>query len=188
MERIRVAAAIVRKRKPSCGFILLDGLEAMDTQELSTLAAWLEAENLQAIATRVSTGSECTIIIEDGLVAGAVAGSEEKDRESGNGMVKESIMQIETGKKQSKVRAVIYGPEGIGKSTLAATFPRPLFVDVEGGTHHLDIARISAPKSWSAICQIVTDVAAGRLGPEYQTLVIDTADWAEKGPQGSHLP
>ncbi len=89
-------------------------------------------------------------------------------------------MQIETGKKQSKVRAVIYGPEGIGKSTLAATFPRPLFVDVEGGTHHLDIARISAPKSWSAICQIVTDVAAGRLGPEYQTLVIDTADWAEK--------
>lgn len=78
MERIRVAAAIVRKRKPSCGFILLDGLEAMDTQELSTLAAWLEAENLQAIATRVSTGSECTIIIEDGLVAGAVAGSEEK--------------------------------------------------------------------------------------------------------------
>ena len=89
-------------------------------------------------------------------------------------------MQIETGKKQSKVRAVIYGPEGIGKSTLAATFPRPLFVDVEGGTHHLDVARISAPKSWAAICQIVTDVAAGRIGQEYQTLVIDTADWAEK--------
>lgn len=89
-------------------------------------------------------------------------------------------MNIETGKKQSKIRAVIYGPEGIGKSTLAAKFPRPLFVDVEGGTHHLDVARISAPKSWSAICQIVTDVANGRIGQEYQTLVIDTADWAEK--------
>lgn len=68
MERIKVAAAIVRKRKPGCGFILLDGLESFDVEQLAALAAWLEAEDLQAIATRVSTGEECTIIIEDGLI------------------------------------------------------------------------------------------------------------------------
>lgn len=69
MEQIRVSAAIVRQLKPQCGFILLDRLEAFDTEQLAELAAWLEAENLQAIATRVSTGDECSIIIEDGLVA-----------------------------------------------------------------------------------------------------------------------
>ena len=90
------------------------------------------------------------------------------------------MIEIITGKQKKKVRAVIYGPEGIGKSTMASQFPKPLFIDVEGGTHHLDVARINAPKSWAAICQIVTDVAAGRIGQEYQTLVIDTADWSEK--------
>lgn len=69
MERIAVAAAIVRQRKPDCGFILLDGLEAFDVDQLKKLSDWLERENLQAIATRVSTGDECSIVIEDGLVA-----------------------------------------------------------------------------------------------------------------------
>lgn len=66
MEQIRVAAAIIRRRKPECGFILLDKMEAFDLEQLQSLSTWLEAENLQAIATRVSTGDECSIIIEDG--------------------------------------------------------------------------------------------------------------------------
>ncbi len=69
MERIRVGAAIVRELNPMCGFILLDRLEAFDRNELEDLGRWLEAVNLQAIATRVSKGDECTIIIEDGRVA-----------------------------------------------------------------------------------------------------------------------
>lgn len=69
MEQVKVAAAIIRQRKPECGFILLDKLEAFDLEQLSALSEWLKTENLQAIATRVSTGDECSIIIEDGLVA-----------------------------------------------------------------------------------------------------------------------
>ena len=68
-ERIRAGVAIVRRLKPECGFVLLDGLEAFDCGELQKLCAWLEAEGLQAIGTRVSTGGECTIIIEDGVLA-----------------------------------------------------------------------------------------------------------------------
>jgi energy-coupling factor transporter ATP-binding protein EcfA2 len=69
-EQLRVAVAIVRAIKPSCGFVLVDKLEQMDLQTLRDFAAWVEAEGLQCIATRVSTGSECTLIIEDGLPAG----------------------------------------------------------------------------------------------------------------------
>lgn len=69
-DRLKVATAIVRKLNPKCGFVLLDKLEQMDLGTLQEFGAWLEAEGLQAIATRVSTGSECSIIIEDGYVAG----------------------------------------------------------------------------------------------------------------------
>lgn len=65
-EQLRVATAIVRQLNPECGFVLLDKLEQMDTNTLSDFGLWLESEGLQAIATRVSTGSECSIIIEDG--------------------------------------------------------------------------------------------------------------------------
>jgi len=65
-EQLRVATAIVRRLNPECGFVLLDKLEQMDLQTLSDFGAWLEAAGLQAIATRVSTGDECSIIIEDG--------------------------------------------------------------------------------------------------------------------------
>lgn len=71
-DQLRVAVAIVRKLRPECQFVLLDKLEQMDTQTLAEFGAWLEAEKLQVIATRVSTGGECSIIIEDGLVSGAV--------------------------------------------------------------------------------------------------------------------
>lgn len=71
-DQLRVAAAIVRRLNPDCGFVLLDKLEQMDMTTLTEFGRWLEAEGLQAIATRVSTGSECQIIIEDGMVKDAV--------------------------------------------------------------------------------------------------------------------
>ncbi|MGN0548062.1 MAG: AAA family ATPase [Acutalibacteraceae bacterium] len=67
-DQLKVTTAIVRKLNPNCGFVLLDKLEQMDEDTLHEFGAWLEAEGLQAIATRVSTGGECSIIIEDGYV------------------------------------------------------------------------------------------------------------------------
>jgi len=69
-DQLKVATAIVRKLKPQCGFVLMDKLEQMDLDTLREFGQWLEQEGLQAIATRVSTGDECSIIIEDGYVAG----------------------------------------------------------------------------------------------------------------------
>ena len=70
-EQLRVAAAIARALKPSCGFVLLDGLEAMDSDTLAEFGQWAEQEDLQIIATRVSTGEECSILIEDGYAKDA---------------------------------------------------------------------------------------------------------------------
>ena len=67
-EQLKVATAIVRKLNPNCGFVLIDKLEQMDVTTLNAFGEWLESEGLQAIATRVSTGDECSIIIEDGYV------------------------------------------------------------------------------------------------------------------------
>lgn len=68
--QLKVATAIVRKLNPLCGFVLLDKLEQMDVDTLREFGIWLEQEGLQAIATRVSTGGECSVVIEDGYVAG----------------------------------------------------------------------------------------------------------------------
>lgn len=68
-EQLKVATAIIRKLNPECGFVLLDKLEQMDADTLREFSAWLENEGLQAIATRVSNGDECSIIIEDGYAA-----------------------------------------------------------------------------------------------------------------------
>lgn len=65
-EQLKVATAVVRRLNPECGFVLLDKLEQMDTETLREFGEWLEKEGLQAISTRVSTGGECSIIIEDG--------------------------------------------------------------------------------------------------------------------------
>lgn len=65
-DQMIVAASIVRKLNPNCGFVLLDKLEQMDLQTLTAFGKWLESEGLQAIATRVSTGGECSVLIEDG--------------------------------------------------------------------------------------------------------------------------
>ena len=67
-EQLRVATAIVRKLNPDCGFVLIDKLEQMDIETMNEFGTWLEQEGLQAIATRVSTGDECSIIIDDGYV------------------------------------------------------------------------------------------------------------------------
>lgn len=78
-DQLKVATAIVRKLNPKCGFVLLDKLEQMDLRTMREFGSWLEAEGLQAIATRVSTGDECSIIIEDGYVKGQEAAvTEEK--------------------------------------------------------------------------------------------------------------
>lgn len=69
-EQLKVAVAIIRKMNPECGFVLMDKLEQMDTDTLREFGKWLEEEGLQVIATRVSTGDECSIIIEDGMVKG----------------------------------------------------------------------------------------------------------------------
>ena len=65
-EQLKVATAIVRKLNPDCGFVLMDKLEQMDLDTLNEFNEWLKAEGLQVIATRVSTGNECCLIIEDG--------------------------------------------------------------------------------------------------------------------------
>lgn len=66
-DQLKVSTAIVRALNPECGFVLLDKLEQMDLDSLREFGAWMEQEGLQGIATRVSTGSECSIIIEDGM-------------------------------------------------------------------------------------------------------------------------
>lgn len=75
-DQLRVATAIVRRLNPDCGFVLLDKLEQMDLDTLREFGQWLEQEGLQAIATRVSTGDECSIVISDGYVEGREIPSE----------------------------------------------------------------------------------------------------------------
>lgn len=80
-DRLKVATAIVRKLKPDCGFVLMDKLEQMDMITLKEFSEWLEKEDLQVIATRVSTGEECSIIIEDGYAKGSEEKPEAKQKE-----------------------------------------------------------------------------------------------------------
>lgn len=67
-EQLKVAVAIIQKLNPECGFVLMDKLEQMDLDTLKEFGEWLQKEGLQVIATRVSTGDECSVIIEDGMV------------------------------------------------------------------------------------------------------------------------
>lgn len=75
-EQLRVATAIVRKLNPNCGFVLMDKLEQMDLDTLNGFNAWLKDEGLQVIATRVSTGDECSLIITDGYATDVSNGAE----------------------------------------------------------------------------------------------------------------
>lgn len=86
-------------------------------------------------------------------------------------------MQITRGKRARAQKVVIYGPEGIGKSTFAAEFPNPVFIDTEGSTDNMDVARLDKPTSWT---MLVNEIAFIKANPtECGTLVIDTIDWAE---------
>jgi len=89
-----------------------------------------------------------------------------------------SRLKIFTGKTGGALKVVVYGPEGIGKSTLAAHFPRPVFIDTEGSTRHMDVARTEKPTSWTMLME---QVAYIRSNPGVcSSLIIDTADWAEQ--------
>jgi hypothetical protein len=86
-------------------------------------------------------------------------------------------LNIQRGRRHTPVRAVIYGTEGIGKSTLAAAFPSPVILDTEEGTHHLDVARVSIG-SWDELRAAVAEI--GSKPSDFRTVVIDSADWAER--------
>lgn len=87
-------------------------------------------------------------------------------------------MQITRGKINRPQRVAIYGPEGIGKSTVASLFPNPVFVDVEQGTSQLNVARTPVPSSFTMLQQIVANLTQDVQG--HNTFVLDTADAAER--------
>ena len=84
-------------------------------------------------------------------------------------------MKITKGKQTRPQRVVIYGVESVGKTTFAAQFPTPLYLDIEGGTAHLDTDRVEI-NSWAELNGAIKEVAS----TDYQTVVIDSADWAER--------
>ena len=88
------------------------------------------------------------------------------------------MLNITKGKINRAQKVVIYGPEGIGKSSLAARFPDPVIIDTEGGMAHMDVRRIDKPQSWGELLSVAKEVAA--TPGICKTLVIDTADWAEQ--------
>lgn len=85
-------------------------------------------------------------------------------------------MQIIRGKQPGAKKTVIYGPEGIGKSTLVSHFPDPVFIDTEGSTKDMDVARTPAPSSWAMLMEQVKYLIDNKI---CKTIIIDTADWAE---------
>jgi GTPase SAR1 family protein len=87
-------------------------------------------------------------------------------------------MEIIKGKIEGAQKICVYGPEGIGKSTFAAQFPNVLFIDTEGSTKHMDVARTPKPSSWQMLLDQVQYVKQNPTS--FQTLAIDTADWAEQ--------
>ena len=88
------------------------------------------------------------------------------------------MLNITKGRIDRAQKTVIYGPEGIGKTSLAARHPDPVIIDTEGGTAHMDVRRIGKPESWEELLSIIKEVAA--TPGICKTLAIDTADWAEQ--------
>lgn len=90
-------------------------------------------------------------------------------------------MMISKGVTQGPEKVVIYGVPGVGKSEFAAQFPAPLFIDIEGSTKHMDVARTEKPTSWAHFMEIINEMVKH---PEciaaYQTIIIDSGDWAEQ--------
>lgn len=88
------------------------------------------------------------------------------------------LMKIIKGKIAGAKKVVVYGPEGIGKSTFAAQFPNPIFIDTEGSTKDMDVSRTETPSSWTMLLDDVRYFIHNQEA--FQTLAIDTADWAEQ--------
>lgn len=86
-------------------------------------------------------------------------------------------LRISNGIVRRAQKVVLYGPEGIGKSTLASAFPDPLFIDTEGGTSHLNVKRVSIDGSFSDLIETIQTVAEQDV---CRSLVLDTMDWAEQ--------
>lgn len=86
----------------------------------------------------------------------------------------EEIAGIQHG---SGIKTVIYGQEGVGKSTLASAFPSPVFIDCEGSTSQMDVRRLPKPTSWQMLCQEMAYVLESHKEKGYKTVIIDTFDW-----------
>ena len=86
------------------------------------------------------------------------------------------MLNIITGVEKTPIKICIYGAEGVGKTSLAANMPEPLFIDTEGGTSRLNVRRIKCV-TWESLISVVKEVI--NTPSVCRTLVIDTADWAE---------
>ncbi len=90
---------------------------------------------------------------------------------------KMKLSALVRGKQQQPIRAVVFGPEGCGKSTFASNAPAPIFLGTEDGTAQLDVTRFPAPSTWADVLEAVRVLTVEEH--EFQTLVVDTLDWAE---------
>lgn len=75
-------------------------------------------------------------------------------------------------------KIIVYGPEGIGKSTFASQFPEPVFIDTEGSTNLMDVARLPRPTSWTMLLAMIKEIK--NTPGCCKTLIVDTVDWAEQ--------
>lgn len=87
------------------------------------------------------------------------------------------LASVRKGRIQAPIKALVYGVEGVGKSTLGAGLPEPLFICAESGTEQLDVARLPEPRSWSEVLQALDELA--QPGHGYRSVVVDTVDWLE---------
>lgn len=92
-------------------------------------------------------------------------------------MSRMSLQNVTRGKVPQPFRVVVYGQEGVGKSTFGANAPSPIFLGTEKGTHHLDVARFPAPETWEDVLEAVRVLTEEEH--DFQTLVLDSLDWAE---------
>jgi len=89
----------------------------------------------------------------------------------------EEITGIQHGK---GLKTVLYGQEGVGKSSLASQFPGAVFIDCEGSTTHMDVRRLPSPTCWEMLCDEMKFIAENHQQKNYQSVIIDTFDWAER--------
>lgn len=93
-------------------------------------------------------------------------------------MSRMTLDKITTGRQRRPLRAVVYGVEGVGKSTFCANAPAPVFIGAEDGTDALDVNRFPTPETWDDILEAIGTLYDG--GHDFKTVVLDSADWAQK--------